>query len=397
MPIALPAGMVPLRNPSTEDILYGDRETTYRYEVLTHSTSTGLDSLAGTLDGVTKASLQWAANAAVKGSGTVSVLDLETAKPGMLRISDLDLVTARIRPVLTVTGLPEIPLGVYVITAAPEDWSDTGHVYNLEVHDKSTVLDQEQIDATFTADTSTPVLQIVQAAIASSGEHIDVDLSDTRTLSAPLVWAPGDQGSSILGIVNTLLDALSYNSLTVSGAGDFQATPYVRPAVRSIRYDILNLDRELVDGEQSIYLPDWSTDRDSYGVPNEVITVAEAGADAAPLTGRATNEDPASPYSYQARGRWITSTITGVDVPDGTTAAQTAFLNDKARQSLIASSSPQASRQVKHLPLPLAVLDVLRFASTPAGIDARHTVQSLQLECTPTGLMTSTLQEVVDL
>ena len=40
----------------------------------------------------------------------------------------------------------------------------------------------------------------------------------------------------------------------------------------------------------------------------------------------ATNENPNSPYSYQARGRWITTTPTGVEVPDGTDADKVAVI-----------------------------------------------------------------------
>ena len=80
-------------------------------------------------------------------------------------------------------------------------------------------------------------------------------------------------------------------------------------------------------------------------------------------------------------------------------ATATAALTARANQTLTAASSVQAAVQVEHLPLPLRVSDVVRFAATPAGIDARHVVTSLSLDCSPTGtgLMKSTLQEVIDL
>lgn len=391
--ITPPSGVLPVVDLTTEQVLYGSRTTSYRFELLAHNAD-GTDSLTGYLDGVQESgTLQWQSNSAVKGGGSLKVTDLAVAQPGLTRIADVDLPQARIRPVLVIDGLPDIPLSVYLITKSSDTWADTGRTVTLQLLDRSTVLDQDETDSTYTAPTGTPVLTLVANLIATSGEQFKPNASDTRGLTAALTWPVG---TSKLTIVNDLLSALGYGSLTVTGQGDFQATPYVVPASRPIGYELLNgIDRELVDGETGIYTPDWTNDLDSFQVPNKVVAVGNATGSAAPPIGQATNTDPTSPYSYAKRGRWITQTITGIDVPTGTDAVT--FLNGKARASLIASSSPQATINVKHLPLPLRVGDVIRFASAPAGIDARHVAQSLQLDLTPTGLMTSTLQQVVNL
>lgn len=389
--------IIPIRVRDTGDILYGSRETSYRYEVLTHRKD-GVDDLAGFLDGVKPdTSLQWSWNAAVKGSGTLVVQDLADATAGMMTIAEVDTLNQRIRPVLVIDGLPDQPLGIFIFTAAPGEWTGTGRTYKLEMHDKASVLDQDLVDQTFTADDSQPIIMWVREVIQSAGETISIDAAQTARLASPRVW---DVGTSKLTIVNDLLDAIGYNSLQVDGQGNFLATRYVKPAARSIKYDVpelSDLDRELVFGDHAIYTPEWTWDRDQYKVPNKVVAVANSGGDTEPVIGVATNTDPDSPYSYQARGRWITKVLTGVDVPDGTVGTQTVYLANKASQSLIASSSPQASTQVKHLPIPIRVGDVLRFENTPAGIDARHVVTAMQLQLTATGLMSSTLQEVIDL
>jgi hypothetical protein len=404
--IELPTGMVPMRDLTTTEILYGARSTTFRYELLAHDPSTGVDSLIGFLDGVQPAgSLNWSASASVKKSGTLTVLDVASAAQGLIRIADVNLVTTRIRPVLIIEGLPEIPLSIYEITAAPESWADTGRSFALELHDKSTVLYQDEVDETYTADTTFPVLTIISSVIQSAGELISVDASETSTLLTPKVWPAG---TSKLQIVNDLLGVLNYNALWVDGVGNFRATPYVKPADRSILYVVLNDDtgeaivRELTDGAESIYTPDWSRDRDVYGIPNKVVAVQSGTGDTEPLSDFATNEDPTSPFSYQARGRWIVSTITGVEVPDYSAdpdpvASTKAFLKVKAQQSLIASSAVQATVSVKCLPIPLELLDAIMFASAPADIDARHTVQSVQLPLQFDALMSLNLQEVIDL
>jgi hypothetical protein len=322
------------------------------------------------------------------------VADLQQPKPGMLAVKDIDLVAARIRPVLVITGLPEIPLGVFVITSASEDWSSTGRTYELELRGKTSVLDQDAIDASLTVDASKPVLAWVRQVIASAGESIAIDSTQNGTVANPLTW---EAGTTKLSIVNDLLDMILFNSLQMSGVGAFLATPYARPAVRPIRYEMLDLDRELIDGPTSVYHPEWTADIDNYSVPNKVIAVSSGTDEEPALSGVAVNNDPSSPYSFQRRGRWITSTLSGVEVPDGSDTDKITALEAKARRSLIASSSPQASVQVKHLPLPIQIGDVIRFASTPASIDSRYVVVNMQLDCVATGLMTSTLQEVIDL
>lgn len=394
MSIQIPAGVVPIRSLSTDEVLYGERVTSYRWEVLAHSA--GTDHLVGELDGVVEgsASLSWELTSAVKGGGSLKVIDVESPRAGMLAIGDVPLASARLRPVLVIDGLPEIPLGVFLISAAPEAWSATGRVLSLELLDRATVLDQDKVSESYTVDAATPILSAVAAVIASAGESIVVDAEETMTLAAPMVWPAG---TTKLQIVNDLLGALNYNSLWVDGLGAFQATPYVVPAQRSQMYELLNgTRRELIDGESSIYVQEWSRDLDMFNVPNKVIAVQSATGDAPALVGEYTNTDPASPFSYSARGRWITKTIE-VETPEGDDTATVAFLVAKARQSLIASSAVQAAVSVKHLPVPVRVSDVMRFANAPAGIDARHVVTSVKLEAHALGLMATTLQEVVDL
>mgnify|MGYP001809867151 CR=1 FL=1 len=403
MAIPLPSGVLPIRSLTTDEVLYGDRLTSYRWEVLEHAD--GEDRLVGQLDGVVdgSASLKWSVNEAVKGSGGLKVTDVDEPEPGLFAVNQLELPKVRLRPVLAIDGLPEVPFGVFLVAAAPEEWSATGRLLSLELLDRSTVLDQDAVDESYTVGTSTPILSAVKSVIESAGEAITIDASVTTTLRDPMVWPAG---TTKLQIVNDLLSALNYSSLWVDGVGKFRATPYVLPARRSLGYELLNgAERKLVDGEESIYEQEWSRDLDMYRVPNKVIAVASGSGDAAPSIGIATNEDPESPFSYQSRGnRWIVpdSGPLTVDVPDFSSAgdpvaATVAFLENAALRSLIARSSIQASVSVKHLPVPLRVSDVVRFQNTPAQINARHTVTQIDLEAHPLGLMKTTLQEVVDL
>lgn len=385
--------IIPIKVLGTEEVLYGDRVTSYRWEVLEHSN--GIDYLVGVLDGVSGGSLTWTQNAAVKGAGKARILDLQSAAEGLLRVADLTLESVRVRPVCVVQGLPENPLGVFLFSAAEEDWSGTGRQWEVELLDKCTVPDQDAVDQSYSVAAGTLILQEVRTILASAGEYIAIDESVNLVTSSGMVW---EAGTSKLKIINDLLNVAGYNALWVDGLGNFQATPRELPADRSILYEVLGFPRELRDGERSIYRPEWSRERDSFKVPNRVIAVQAAGGeDEEALVGSWTNEDPSSPYSYPSRGRWITHTLDSVECPEGSPAEIVEFLQNRARATLVQMSSVQAQVKLTHLPIPARVSDVIRFAHTQAGLDARHVLTRAEMDLTPLGLMKSTLQEVVEL
>lgn len=385
--------VTPIKSLSSEDVLYNDRVTTYRWEVLSHSN--GVDQLVGILDGVADGSLTWVQNAAVKGAGKVEVLDLDVAAPGLMRVADLQLESVRLRPVCSIVGLPEQPLGVFLVSNAGEKWDATGRTWSLELLDKCTVPSQDLVDQSYAVPAGALILQTVRSILASSGEYIAISDTSTLATSSGMVW---EAGTSKLKIINDLLDVAGYNSLWMDGFGNFMVTPRVLPADRPINYEVLGVPRELRDGRNSIYESDWTRDRDSFEVPNKVIAVQAAGGeDESALVGQWTNEDSTSPYSYQARGRWVTYVLDSVETPEGTPAQTVAFLEQRARATLIQMSAVQAQVKLNHLPIPARVSDVVRFSHTRAGVDARHIITRIQLDTNPLGLMTTNLQEVISL
>jgi len=390
----MPTPILPLVSLSTQDVLYGDRSTTYRWEVLQHGAN-GTDQLVGTLDGVSDGQLSWTLNAAVKGSGGASVADLTAAQPGFMKIGDVQLASVRLRPVCVIAGLPDNPLGVFLVANAKESWEDTGRTWQLELLDKCTVPDQDAVEQSFAVPAGTLILQQVKTILTGCGEAISIDATNTLVTSSNMMW---EAGTSKLKIINDLLDVANYNALWMDGQGNFQATPRVLPADRPINYEVLNIPRELTDGEQSIYRPTWERQRDSFDVPNKVISIQAAdGADVQALTGTWTNTDPSSPYSYPTRGRWITHVTDGVDCPEGTDPEIIAFLQKRSQTTLIQMSATQAQVEVEHLPIPVKVGDVLRFANSQAGVNTKHVITKLSLDTTPLGLMKSSLQEVISL
>ncbi len=411
-PVGSTIGVLPVHTPSLREVLTGARETTFRYELLEHDPVSGVDSLAGYLDGVVPGGrVTGRANVQVRKTFTCEVLDLEAARPGFRRFADVDWNVTRIRPVRVVAGLPEMPLGAYVLTAAPESWSSTGRVFSVESHEKTTVLMQQGLAESFTAPAGVPVLQIVADILERCGETITVDASESRTLANPRVFHPGgEDAGSWLTVVNELLRSIGYGIMRTDPLGRFVVSPYVLPADRSPLYTVLNdelgaaMVRELVDGEESIYSPEWSRDRDMWAVPNRVVALSEGHGDSEPIVAYWDNTDPGSPFSIPSRGRVITppgGPLT-VEVPDFSEevdpeAATLAFLQDAARRELVRLSQVTDAVKVSCLPTFVDVDDALIFESTPAGVNAMHTVVGFTDTLAFDGLQELELEMAVDL
>ena len=401
--------LVPVRVRDPADIWYGSRTTSFFYQVLDHDPVTGRDSLHGYLDGVASSSSAWQTFNLVKGSASVDVRDLAHPQAGQMGFGEVDWFNQRLRIFRHIDGIHALgegaPLGTFLTLESPHDFTATSHMIHLGLHEKTGVLDQDAFQGAFVADDSMPILQWVKYVIESAGESCDIDMGVTDTLAGPRAWTGGEDTPSKLTICNDLLDVIGYEHLVTDGWGRFLIRPYVPPAQRPVIYDVIGLPRELLDGPNSIYESALTWDRDFYQIPNVVVAWGQSrpagddeGTDAGPLFAVAMNMDPASPFSIPSRhGRTLVQTLTGVEVPDGTEDEQLAALGDRAQRTLIGVSSPPSVIQLKCLWMPIMIGDVVRFANTPAGIDGRFVVTSVDDEHSFDGRMALNLQEVVSI
>lgn len=343
----------------------GNRTASFRYELLAVD-----ETPLGDIDGVTGGSLEYSADSAVKAGGQIDVKDVD----------GIDWSRARIRPWAKVNG-QEWPLGLFIPSTPAAKWSMGKRSWTLSLLGKNTTLEQDKVPAWVSYPAGTVVTAAVREQITLSGQT-GVSITDsTKTLAAGMAWPAG---TPRLTIINDLLAAIDYWSLWTDGYGRFRAEPYVLPANRPIRY-------QLLDGEQSIYRDDFTREQDQYSIPNRVVAGGVGTASAESLVGLWENTDPTSPWSEPSRGFWITHTESGVEAVDLDT------LNAYARRRGVELSSATATIPVDHALVPLDLNDAVRFRRTPAGIDARHTVQAMTVQLSPIELMTTTYREVLDL
>lgn len=359
---------IPIRTFTPEEILTGNRNTKYYLDLLDQS-----DAFVSRLGGVTSGKLDWVANAMVKGGGELTVQNVN---------QDVNWLTAHLRPVMAIEGLPEQPLGVFLISEAPEAWGQSGMSWAIKLLEKTTILDQDILTATYSVAAGTVVTTEIGNIITSAGITNYRIQASSATTPQSLVWLAG---TSKLRVINDLLASIGYFSLYSDFQGQLVGEPYILPAFRPTVY-------EFFDGENAIYEGNFTRDIDIWKIPNRVVITGMGDGVTPALVSTIDNTDPDSPYSIANRGRVIGYTEEGVE------AADQATLDAYARRRLIELTTPTASIEIRHAPLPgLAVNQVVRFRRVPAGIDARHTVSKTELTLSGSALAVSTLREVVDL
>lgn len=384
MPLRLP--FTPVSPPLVVDVegVAASRRTRFTYDLL-DSAHNVKKRLEGVEPGGT---LKWTASASVKGTGTIPLVDVG---------QDVDWLNDRIRvQVHTMDdGRDEVTtsLGVYLPAAPVESWKDGQRRWDVELADRSSVLDQDIMTSaagdpvTFTVPKGKCIIRAIREIIADAGEPEPVVLGDEGAhLQRDMTW---DMETTRLQIINDLLDAGNFLSLWVDGDGHFQVSKADRPQDRPELYTMWG---PLLEGERSVYSPEWTHDRDIYSVPNRLLAIEEGDGDEEGDAAIAINMDPESPYSFPNRdGRWVTEVLTGTSV----TAAEGA-LQQWAERRLASMTEVTSKIEVEHLFLPLLRPNaVIRFSG--GDLDRVLTrVQSTEVRLESTSMVKTDLRQVVE-
>lgn len=194
-------------------------------------------------------------------------------------------------------------------------------------------------------------------------------------------WEPG---TSRLAIVNELLGAIGYRSLSFDEHGYAVAVPYLSPQDRPAEYTY-------ADDDESVMLTEASQDLDLHAIPNRwVLSVSEA--DQQPITVTYTNADPASPTSTVRRGRVITDFRQEQDA-----TSESALIEQAARVAY------EASQVYEEVEISTAVMpihshdDVYRIRRDDLALDAKYTSHTWEMPLDAAGIMRHTARRVVSL
>jgi len=304
------------------------------------------------LDGVTGGDVKLQALTRLGGSASLGLDD---------RGQDIDWMSHRVQAVYDpgIAGVDAWPVMTMLFTSPTMTRQDGLTAYSVDLLPKLAVIDEDATEGRYSLAAGTNIIDEVVALIQSTGENRISATPSDKVLANPQTW---DAGESKLTIVNDLLSSAGYWSLWCDGSGLFRVEPYLAPADRPVAY-------RFEAGAASIHKPGWEREQDLSSVPNRYVVVGQGTDEAPPLIGVALNEDPESPFSFQARGRWITRTETGVEGAD-----QSVF-DQLAQRRLRDAMSPVGKLSVVHAPVPLEPNERVAFR-TPTW-DADATIQNM--------------------
>lgn len=305
------------------------------------------DRPLGLLDGVTDGSADIVADSTLGGSASLTLDHLR----------DIDWMSHRVR-VMFHDGDVSWPVGTYMLTSPIENHTDTGVTYDVGLLTKMNIINEDTVINRFYCPKNTPIIATVVAIIKSTGEQRLAVTGSSIWLAADLTW---DAATPKLTIVNDLLQAAGYSSLWCDGSGLFRVEPYVDPASRPVSF-------EFEHGAKSLHFPDWQREQDHTSVPNRFLAIGVGDENEPPRIGRAMITDPTNPYSYAARGRWITASEEGVE---GDTQAS---FDQYAARKLRDAMTPVSRLAVTHAMLNLDPNDLVAF--TPE--DGRRRLATVQ-------------------
>lgn len=295
---------------------------------------------------------------------------------------DIDWMRDRVQVIYDpgVVGVDPWPVGTYLFTSPKERHDGVRVSYDVGLLTKLTVLDEDTVTGRYTLPKGADIIPAVEMLIQSAGEYRIAVTESSAKLGATYVSEPDD---SKLTVINDLLAAAGYGALWVDGAGQFRVEPYVLPADRPVAY-------RFEHGEASVHLPEWEREQNHSIVPNRFVVIGDSDETAPPMRGVAENTNPASPYSFQARGRWITGREEGFD---GET--QAAF-TERAKRRLRDAMSPVSRLTASHAMLPLDPDMLVEFI--PEDLVPRMaTVQRMTFSFDPFTVVDAEWREVIPL
>lgn len=259
---------------------------------------------------------------------------------------------------LTVTGLPFVRFRYY------KDSSSTSG-------DDAVFVD----NISFT-DAGTRYTDVIKSLL--SGYSLSLSLSSAVVPAA----VEYDPGTPKIKIINDLLSAINYNSLSFDENGVAIVSPYVSPSERNPGYSYS-------DTTDSVINPGVKQDLDVFSVPNTwVLVVSEP--DRTVLSSTYVNSDPSSPTSTVNRGRTIVKYVTGVSAADQSTldakAARAAFDASQIFETVTFSTAIMPFHSGN---------DVLSIRLGSLAIDAKYVETSWSFPLESGGSMRHSVRRVV--
>jgi hypothetical protein len=272
----------------------------------------------------------------------------------------------------------EWPQGVFLLSSPNRKRTPAGTITrDVDAYDQLQVLVDDKVSDRYTVTAGTVYTEAVRTLL--SGIPLKSIANSTLTLPVAKDWEPG---TSKLAIINELLSAINYRSLSFDENGTALVQPYTSPQDRPAEY-------VYVDDSTSVIVPDVEQTLDVFSIPNKWVLVV-SDPDRAAITGTYTNADPTSLTSTVSRGRTIVDFRTEQDAADQTT------LDAQAKRLAF-----EASQVYEEVPFSTAIMpihsgdDVYTITFSGLAISAKYSAHTWDMTLEAGTMMKHTARRVV--
>jgi len=285
----------------------------------------------------------------------------------------INLLTDRIKPYVRFALAPygpsdwvEWPQGLFALTS-PRRAADSAGVVTREIvaYDLLQSVADMRVTDRYVLAAGTNYLTAVRTLLAAVPQPIAPRVPTlASTLPSDREWPPG---TAYLRIINDLLSAINYESLSYDEEGAAVVRPYQAPSVRAEEY-------VHADDSTSLIVPDPQQELDIWGVPNQWLLIV-SDPDRPMLRSVYTNNDPGSLTSTVRRGRVIAAE------PQFVEAADQSALNAMAARAAFEASQIYESIDFSTALLPIhSGNDVYRLRYGPLAINAKYAEHSWTMD-----------------
>lgn len=218
----------------------------------------------------------------------------------------------------------EWPLGTFLLStsATARSVSLPRGVVPVTGYDLLQVLVEDSFDDRWTIIAGSSIDTAVNTVLTSAG--FSFTPTSGKFLPATMEWPPG---TPKLTIVNALLSAINYTTLSMDANGSPYAVPYLTPSDATVLWSY-SLDTA------SLVRPGTTTTLDLFSVPNVIVGYVSQ-PDRPVLRSVAVNADPTSPLSTVRRARRIVRVLDQQEIGE---VVDQATLDAKVSQVLAGSA-----------------------------------------------------------
>lgn len=353
-----------------KNALHSNRIIKWEYELLDKN-----DRRIGTIPEI-KGSYGMDSEAEIKGAAR-----FELSEKGL---KEIDFFSERIKPYFCLkigSDWLKWEQGIYLLNSPDRNEIRGGIYRNIEAYDKSVILREDRVDNRYLITKGTPYTVVIRDLILSTGiKDISIQESELE-LSVDKEY---EIGTSKLEIINSLLNAINFNSVWFNHHGTCMVTKYITGKARAYEY-------EYATNSKSVTYYGANESIDTFDIPNKFVRYVE-NPEAAYLISTFINDQASNKLSTISRGRVITDIKSITDIADQNT------LDDYTRKEAERLSLVYGGFNFNTIPMPHhSFNDCLLFRNHNLEATEKVIEISWNINASGNGAMTHKVKKVIEL